>query len=99
MNTTSAHAVTVEMLLWQADVQEKNGKRQEAAKIREWVADFLSEQSKIVRSVWRRLSARKTQCGRSLEMPMTLGRGNGFRRGFVLPHPAGGPGTFPPGVH
>ena len=59
MNTTGAHAVTLEMLLWEADVQEKNGKRQEAAKIRGLVADFLGEQSKIVRSVWRRLSARK----------------------------------------
>jgi hypothetical protein len=55
MNTTSAHAVTVEMLLLEADVQEKNGRRQEAAKIREWVADFLNKQSKIVRSVWRQL--------------------------------------------
>jgi hypothetical protein len=43
------------MLLWKADVHEKRGKRQEAAKIRAWVADFLSEQSKVIRSAWRRL--------------------------------------------
>ena len=55
MNTTSCHTVTIRMLLWDADVHEKNGKRQEAAKIRAWVADLLSEQSKVVRSVWRRL--------------------------------------------
>jgi hypothetical protein len=54
MNTTSAHAVTVEMLLWEADTHDKNGEKQEAAKIRGWVADFLSEQSKVVRSVWGR---------------------------------------------
>jgi hypothetical protein len=55
MNTTSCHTVTLGMLLWEADVHEKNGKRQEGTKIREWVADLLSEQSKVVRSVWRRL--------------------------------------------
>jgi hypothetical protein len=43
------------MLLWEADAHEKNGKSQEAAKIRAWVADLLSEQSKVVRSVWRQL--------------------------------------------
>jgi hypothetical protein len=55
MSTTSCHTVTLGMLLREADVHEKNGKRQEAAKIRGWVADLLSEQSKVVRSVWRRL--------------------------------------------
>ena len=55
MNTPSGHTVTIEMLLWEADIHEKNGKRQEAANIRGWVANFLSEQSKVVRSVWRRL--------------------------------------------
>jgi len=55
MNTTAGHTVTIRMLLWEADVHEKNGKGQEAAKIRGWVADLLSEQSKVVRSVWRRL--------------------------------------------
>jgi hypothetical protein len=55
MNTTSRHTVTLGMLRWEADLQEKNGKRQEAAKIRTWVTDLLSEQSKVVRSVWRRL--------------------------------------------
>ena len=42
------------MLLWQAHIHEKNGEKQQAAKIREWVADFLSEQSKVVSSVWRK---------------------------------------------
>jgi hypothetical protein len=55
MNTTSGHTMTLGMLLWEADVREKNGKRQEAAKIRGRVADFLCEQSKVVSSVWRRL--------------------------------------------
>jgi hypothetical protein len=55
MNTTSCRTCTLGMLLWEAGVHEKNGKRQEAAKIRAWVADLLSEQSKVVRSVWRRL--------------------------------------------
>jgi hypothetical protein len=41
------------MLLREADVHEKNGKNPEADKIRAWVADLLSEQSKIVRSVRR----------------------------------------------
>jgi hypothetical protein len=41
------------MLLREADVHEQNGKNPEAAKIRAWVADLLSEQSKIVRSVGR----------------------------------------------
>jgi hypothetical protein len=55
MHTIRCHAVTVKMLLSGADIHEKNGKRQEAAKLRAWVADFLSEQSKVVRSVWHRL--------------------------------------------
>jgi hypothetical protein len=33
------------MLLWQADVHEPNGRKQEAFEIRAWVADFLSPQS------------------------------------------------------
>ena len=53
MNTTSCYTVTIGMLLREADVHEQNGKNPEAAKIRAWVADLLSEQSKIVRSVWR----------------------------------------------
>src|SRR6516162_6744732 len=53
MMTTSSSTVTVGSLLWEADIHEKNGKRQEAARIREWVADFLSEQSKFVSPVWR----------------------------------------------
>ena len=55
MSTTSCHTVTLGMLLWEADAHEKNGKSQEAAKIRARVADLLSEQSKVVRSVWRQL--------------------------------------------
>jgi hypothetical protein len=35
----------LDMLLWQADVHEKNGKKHEASRIRAWVADFLSSQS------------------------------------------------------
>ena len=53
MNTISVNIVTVKALLWEADIHDKNGEKQEAAKIRGWVADFLSKQSKIVRSVWR----------------------------------------------
>ena len=60
MNTTGCHTVTLRMLLREADIHEKNGKRQEAAKIRAWVADLLSEQSKVVRSVWRRVPTKLT---------------------------------------
>jgi hypothetical protein len=60
MDTTSCQAITIGMLLREADVHEKNGKRQEAAKIRGWVAELLSEQSKVVRSVWRRLPMKLT---------------------------------------
>ena len=48
MNTTSAQTVTeyeqhqLDMLLWQADVHQRNGKKREAFEIRAWVADFLS---------------------------------------------------------
>jgi hypothetical protein len=35
----------LDMLLWQADVHERNGKQQEAFEIRAWVADFRSSQS------------------------------------------------------
>jgi len=55
MNTTGCHTVTLGMLLREADVNEKHGKKEEAAKIRGWVADLLSEQSKVIRSVWCRL--------------------------------------------
>ena len=67
MTTTSDQLVTnyeqhqLEMLLWQAHIHEKNGKRQEAAKIREWVADLLSEQSKVIRSVGRRLPTNQAE--------------------------------------
>jgi hypothetical protein len=53
MNATSGCTVTLGMLLSEAEAHERNGKKQEAAKIREWVAELLSEQSKVVRSVWR----------------------------------------------
>lgn len=33
------------MLLWQADVHERNGRKQEAFEIRPWIADFRSPQS------------------------------------------------------
>jgi hypothetical protein len=32
----------LDMLLWQADVHERNGRKQEAFEIRAWVADFVS---------------------------------------------------------
>lgn len=35
----------LDMLLWQAEVHERNGKRQEAFEIRAWVGDFLSPES------------------------------------------------------
>jgi hypothetical protein len=51
MNTTSEQTVAkyeqhqLDMLLWQADVHERDGRRQEAFEIRAWVADFLGQQS------------------------------------------------------
>jgi len=60
MHTIDGQTVTLKMLLSEADVHDRNGKRQEAANIRAWVADVLSEQSKIVRSVWRRLPMKLT---------------------------------------
>jgi hypothetical protein len=56
MNTTSGHALTLRMLLSEANVHERNGKKKEAVNIRVWVAHLLSEQSKLVRSVWGWLS-------------------------------------------
>jgi hypothetical protein len=53
MITTSDQTVAddtqhrLEMLLWQARIHEENGKKQEASKIRQWVAGFLSSQPKI----------------------------------------------------
>jgi len=35
----------LDMLLWQADVHERNGRKQEAFEIRAWVADFVNPQS------------------------------------------------------
>jgi hypothetical protein len=32
------------MLSWQAHIHEKNGQKQEASKIRKWVADFVGQQ-------------------------------------------------------
>jgi len=55
MSTNSGKTITLRMLLSEADAHEENGKRHKAANIRAWVADLLSEQSKIVRSVWRQL--------------------------------------------
>jgi len=55
MNTNSVHPVTIRMLLCEASVHEKNGKKPEATKIREWVANCLCEQSKFLSPVWRRL--------------------------------------------
>jgi hypothetical protein len=40
-DTTGCYTVTVEMLLWEADLRDKHGEKQEAAKIRGWVADFF----------------------------------------------------------
>jgi hypothetical protein len=54
MNITSEQTVTeyeehrFDMLVWQADVHEKNGRKQEAFEIRAWVADFLSPQSEEI---------------------------------------------------
>jgi|SRR6516165_3329644 len=60
MSTTSCHTITLGMLLCEADVYDRKGEKREAAKIRRWVADLLSEKSKIVRSVWRRLPVKLT---------------------------------------
>ena len=52
MRTSRVQTVTeyeqhqLDMLLWQADVHETNGKKQEACDIRAWVAGFLSAQPK-----------------------------------------------------
>ena len=35
----------LEMLLWHAEVHEKNARKQQAAEIWDWVANFLSSQS------------------------------------------------------
>ena len=51
MNTTREQTVAedeehqLDMLLWQADVHERHGRKQEAFEIRAWVTDFLSPQS------------------------------------------------------
>jgi hypothetical protein len=51
MNTTSEQTAAkyeqhqLDMLLWQADVHERNARKQEAFEIRAWVADFRSPQS------------------------------------------------------
>jgi len=58
MDTNSGHTVTIRMLFCKASVHERNGNKQEAIKIREWVADFLCEQSKFLSPVWRRLRTR-----------------------------------------
>jgi hypothetical protein len=48
MSTTNAQTVTeyeqhqLDMLRWQANVHEKNGRKQQAFEIRAWVADFLN---------------------------------------------------------
>jgi hypothetical protein len=42
MNTTSRHAVTLGMLLWEAEAHKKNGRKQEASKIKQWVAELLN---------------------------------------------------------
>ena len=48
MNTTRGHTWIdnkyryLEMLLWQADLDERNGSKQHAFEIRAWVANFLS---------------------------------------------------------
>ena len=51
MTSTSEQTVAeyehhqLDMLLWQADVHERNGRKQEAFQIRTWVADFRRPQS------------------------------------------------------
>jgi hypothetical protein len=55
MNTTSSHTITLGVLLREADAHDKKGEKREAAKIREWVAGLLSEQSKLLRSICGRL--------------------------------------------
>ena len=54
MDTTSEQTVAedeehqLDMLRWQAEVHERNGRKQEAFEIRAWVADFLSPQSEEI---------------------------------------------------
>jgi hypothetical protein len=51
MDTTSAQTVPeyeqhqIDMLLWQAGVHLRNGRKPEAFEIRAWITDFLSPQS------------------------------------------------------
>ena len=51
MTSTSEQTVAeyehhqLDMLLWQADVHERNGKQHAAFQIRAWVADFRRPQS------------------------------------------------------
>jgi prophage antirepressor-like protein len=51
MDTISAQSQTdfeqhqLEMLLWHAEIHQRNGKKHEASKIRDWVAGFLRPES------------------------------------------------------
>jgi hypothetical protein len=51
LDITSEQTVTeyeqhrLDMLLWQADVHERNGKKEKAFEIRAWVTNFLSPPS------------------------------------------------------
>ena len=53
MNTTTGCAITPRVLLSEADARDEKGEKREAAKIRGWVAELLSEQSDLLRSVLR----------------------------------------------
>jgi hypothetical protein len=52
MNTTSEQMVAeseqhqLDMVLWQADVHERNGRKQEAFEIRAWITDFRKQTDK-----------------------------------------------------
>jgi hypothetical protein len=52
MITTSEQTVAeyeqhqLDMLVWQADVHERNGRNQEASKIKEWVSHFVARQER-----------------------------------------------------
>jgi hypothetical protein len=36
----------LDMLLWHAEIHERNGKKQEASKIRQWVAHFVAREER-----------------------------------------------------
>ena len=88
MNISSDYPVTIKMLLLEADGLAENDDAQEAAKIRGWVADFLSEQSKVVRWVWRQWRRpRGATSGAICSQNAVYSEGNGDRDAEMRSNP------------